>query len=245
MNDEEFRLLDQLEEDHWWFAGKRLLLAALLTGPVGGRLLDLGCGTGGGLREWSRASRCVGVDRSRLALRICAERGFATLARADLSAVPFRDGVFDTIVVLDVIEHLEDDTAFLRATSGLCAEGGRVLISVPAFQALWSRHDETFGHFRRYSAAQLERLVREAGLVPERVTYTNCAVFPVAALWRLASRHLALGRIAPKHDFWPIPRWLNSLLLRIYRLEARALARLDLPFGVSVACVARKPSSSS
>jgi SAM-dependent methyltransferase len=245
MNDEEFRLLDQLEEDHWWFAGKRLLLAALLGElPVGERFLDLGCGTGGVLREWSKAARCVGVDRSRLALRICAERGFAALARADLTSIPFRDGLFDTIVVLDVIEHLENDLAFLRATSALCAEGGRLLISVPAFQALWSQHDETFGHFRRYSARQLERVVRDAGLVPERITYTNSAVFPVAAAWRLASRHLGLGRLAPRHDFWPIPRWLNSLLLGIYRIEARALRRLDLPFGVSVACVARMPPRS-
>jgi len=115
-----------------------------------------------------------------------------------------------------------------------------MIIAVPAFQALWSQHDETFEHRRRYTGKQLEAVARAAGLEPERTTYTNTIVFPAAAVWRLFSYRLGLGRFAPKHDFWAIPRWLNSLLIRAYRLEAWLLRRVDLPFGVSVVCVARK-----
>jgi hypothetical protein len=83
-------------------------------------------------------------------------------------------------------------------------------------------------------------VVRSAGLRCERLTYTNFFVFPVAVVWRLLSYRLGLGRFAPSNDFWPVPGWLNALLSAVYRLEAWILRRgLDLPFGVSVVCIAR------
>jgi len=242
MNDAEFRLLDEIEEGHWWFVGKRLILRRLLEGRAPGRMLDLGCGTGGVLRDWHReAGTGVGIDRSKLALQICQRRGFETLARGDLTRLPFQERCFDTVLLLDVLEHLEDDVGFLRNAARVCREGGRVVIAVPAFPSLWSQHDETFEHRRRYRRADLEQVVAAAGLQPERMTYTNALLFPVAALWRLASYRLGLGRIAPSHDFWPIPRWLNALLIRVYRVEAWLLGRANLPAGVSVVCLARVP----
>jgi len=242
VNDAEFELLDEIEEDHWWFVGKRILLRSLLAGlPAGGRMLDLGCGTGGILRDWMSSNRCVGVDRSQLALQICARRGFDVLARADLTKMPFRRGSFDAVLLMDVIEHLADDVGFLEQAKRMMAPEGRIMIAVPAFQLLWSQHDVTFEHHRRYSTAQLVDVVRRAGLEPERTTCTNFVQFPVALVWRLASYRLGVGRVAPKHDFWPVPRWLNALLASLYRFEAWWLRRRDVPFGVSVVCIARLP----
>jgi SAM-dependent methyltransferase len=244
MHEEEFRLLDSIEDDHWWFVGKRRILEALLASdPATGRLLDLGCGTGGVLREIAPERPCVGLDRSALALRICRDKGFRELARGDLSALPFAPASFETVIALDVIEHLDDDVGFLRQAARLCAPGGRMIVAVPAFQLLWSQHDETFEHRRRYRARQLEEVVRAAGLQLERTTYTNFFVFPVAALWRVLSYRLGLGRLAPRHDFWPLPRFVNALLVRLYTLEARLLRSLDLPVGVSLVCVARRPGT--
>ena len=246
MNDAEFRLLDEIEEGHWWFVGKRLILRRLLEKCETGRMLDLGCGTGGVLRDWEgRSGTCVGIDRSSLALRICARRGFGTLARGDLTRLPFRERFFDTVLVLDVLEHLEDDVGFLRDAAWSCREGGLLVIAVPAFPSLWSQHDETFEHYRRYRSAGLEQVVVASGLEPERLTYTNSLLFPVAALWRLVSYRLGVGRIAPNHDFWPIPRWLNALLIQIYRFEAWLLGLLNLPVGVSIVCLARVPERSA
>lgn len=244
MNDEEFHLLDRIEDDHWWFVGKRLLLHAIadrFTG--GGRLLDLGCGTGGILNDWTRENRCYGVDRSRLAVEICRKRGLEGVAQGDLAAPPLASGSFDLVFALDVIEHLDDDAGFLESARQLCAPGGRLIIAVPAFQSLWSRHDETFQHRRRYSARQLEATVRAAGLEIERLTFTHVIIFPAAAFWRLLSGRTPLRRVAPKTDFWPVPRWLNRLLILLYRLEARLLSRWDAPFGLSVVCVARVPGA--
>ena len=119
-----------------------------------------------------------------------------------------------------------------------------MVIAVPAFPFLWSQHDETFEHHRRYREESLRAVAIEAGLEPERFTYTNSLLFPVAAVWRLLSYRLGLGRVAPKHDFWPIPRWLNALLIQLYRFEAWMLGRLNLPVGVSVVCLARVPRRS-
>ena len=242
MNDEEFRLLDEIEEDHWWFVGKRLIIRALLRPfPQGLRFLDLGCGTGGILRDWMDENTCVGVDRSDLALKICKKNGFNSLVRGDLMTLPFKPASFDIVMLMDVIEHLPDDVSFLENVKQVCTKGGRVVIAVPAFQMLWSQHDVTFEHHRRYTSGQLEKVVREAGLEPERVTYTNSLLFPAALVWRLASFRLGVGRFAPKHDFWPIPKWLNALLVQVYRVEAWLLERSDLPVGVSVICICRKP----
>ena len=242
MNDAEFQLYEGFEDDQWWFVGKRLLVRALLGNrPPTGRLLDLGCGMGGLLREFEATAACFGTDRSQYALAVCRAKGARALARADLSAPPFRSGCFDTVLALDVIEHLDDDVKFLRDAAALLAPSARFVVVVPAFQLLWSQHDETFQHRRRYTAAQLEAALRAAGLVPERTTYLHALIFPIALVWRVASRWLGLGRVAPKHDFWPIPAWLNRLLAAAYRLEAFWLRRFDLPVGVSVACIARRP----
>ena len=241
MNDREFELLDRIEENHWWFVGKRKILNALLARDPGeGVLLDLGCGTGGVLRNWMSRRHCVGTDRSELALQICKKRGFETLVRSDLNQLPFPKGSFDTVLLLDVIEHLDDDVAFLENVADLVAPGGRIVVAVPAFQFLWSKHDETFEHRRRYSAGQLEAVIRAAGLTPERRTYTNALLFPVAAVWRILSYRLGLGRFAPETDFWAVPAWLNGLLTRLYDLEAWLLLRFDLPVGVSLVCIARR-----
>lgn len=241
MNDREFELLDRIEEDHWWFVGKRKILnALLLSDPGEGLLLDLGCGTGGVLRNWMSRRPCVGTDRSELALQICQRRGFETLVRSDLNHLPFPDGSFDTVLLLDVIEHLDDDVGFLREVARLAAPGGRVVIAVPAFQFLWSQHDETFEHRRRYSARQLEAVVRAAGLVPERQTYTNTLLFPLAAVWRVLSYRLGLGRWAPETDFWELPKPVNALLARLYDVEAWLLERFNLPVGVSLVSIARR-----
>jgi hypothetical protein len=146
---------------------------------------------------------------------------------------------FDKILLLDVIEHLHDDVAFLKKVAPLSTPDARIIIAVPDFQFLWSQHDETFELRRRYSARQLASVVRGAGRVLERTTYTHSLLSPLAVIWRTLSYRLGLGRFAPDADFWPLPGWLNALLVRVYNLEAWLLRRFDLPVGVSLVCIAR------
>jgi len=109
----------RLEDHHWWFVGKRLLLDALLAAdgpPPGGRILDVGCGTGAVLAGLGRHGRPVGIDRSADSLAFCRRRGLVALARADASRLPFRPATFDTVLLLDSLEHVEDELALRRLT---------------------------------------------------------------------------------------------------------------------------------
>lgn len=244
MNDAEFQLMERLEDAHWWFVGKRLLLRALLgEREPHGRLLDLGCGLGGVLRDFQAAARCFGADRSPLALRMCRERSGALLARADLLAPPFRAGSFDLVVALDVIEHLDDDAAALREMARALRPGGHLLLHVPAFGVLWSDKDDINQHRRRYRRPLLLRRVREAGLEPVSSGYLNAALFPVGlvrSLWQRVHRpepeatSMFLDRL-----YYPsgiVNRAMTSLL------SAESRLMRWLPFGMSLLCLARKPS---
>jgi hypothetical protein len=123
------------------------------------------------------------------------------------------------------------------------ADGGTLLISVPALPALWSAHDEALGHRRRYTPRALRQAIEDAGFSVERMTYTNAAIFPAAAAVRLLGRRRR-PPVASGVDMFPLPQPLNRLMIALYRLEARLLRHVRLPVGVSLLCVARpRPSA--
>lgn len=242
MHPEEFREMQGLEQTHWWFLGKRLLLKALLTRANGsdrGRFLDLGCGTGGVLQALQSRGLVVGIDTSSLALQFCRERGLDAVVLGSAVELPFATEAFDVCVLMDVLEHIDDEVKVLREARRVLRAGGTALISVPAFRALWSQHDVTFEHRRRYRRHELESRVRESGLCVQWSSYTNFFVFAPALLWRTLRRWTGLAA-AVRTDFVRAPGPLNEALVATYRLEAVLLRHVALPFGVSVVCVARR-----
>jgi SAM-dependent methyltransferase len=142
------------------------------------------------------------------------------------------------VSALDVIEHADDDRAVLAEIRGVLADDGTLLVSVPAFPALWSAHDEALGHRRRYTPRALRDAVEGAGFSVVRMTYTNAAIFPAAAAVRLLGR-LRRPRATSRVDMFPLPRPLNGFMIGLYRLEARLMRHVRLPVGVSLLCVAR------
>jgi SAM-dependent methyltransferase len=236
----EFEEMVALEDSHWWFRGKRLLVASLLArGGVarGARLLDVGCGTGGVLRALAPDGQVVGVDSAECALAFCRERGLAVV-RTSGGTLPFGAGTFDGCLLMDVLEHLDDELPVLQEVRRVLRPGGVVITSVPAFPALWSQHDETFEHRRRYLRAALVDVVRRAGFRVEWSSYTNFGVFLPALVWRTFRRWTGVAPGA-RTDFFRAPAPLNGALVALYRWEAGRLRHGTLPFGVSVACVAR------
>jgi SAM-dependent methyltransferase len=147
-------------------------------------------------------------------------------------------GAYAVVTMLDVLEHLEDDVAALREVARILRPGGIVLITVPAFSFLWSRHDELAHHYRRYRRFELCRRLREAGLEPQFVSYFNFFLFPAIALVRLATK--ALGIRKEGSDFAATPVLLNGVLGALFGAERFLLRFMPLPFGVSVLAVAKK-----
>ena len=237
----------EVEDRHWWFVGRReILLRTLdrhLPAPPNGRprrVLDVGCGTGTMLRHLARYGVVEGVDADEEAVRFCRERGLEHVQRADVP-LPFEEGAFDLITMLDVLEHVDDDTGMLADLHRVLRPGGVLLITVPAFRCLWGRQDEISHHKRRYRARELRRRAADAGFALRRLSYFNTLLFPGIAAIRLLRR----ARPAPaelQSDFeLTRPGRLNDLLGRVFALEGPVVERTSLPFGVSILALAEKP----
>ncbi|HXJ34679.1 MAG TPA: class I SAM-dependent methyltransferase [Candidatus Eisenbacteria bacterium] len=232
--------MSALEDHHWWFVGKRLLVAALLGERLarpGVRVLDVGCGTGGVLASLPGRARAAGVDRSLPALAHCRRRGLGAVAVAEGDRLPFAAASFDVVLMLDVLEHFRDEGALLAGVARVLAPGGALLVSVPAYQALWSAHDEVMHHVRRYTSGRLRAALTAGGFAIDRLTYTNLAPLAPALVVRGLLPRLGIGG-GGGSDFRTHAEWVNRALVATYRAEAWAVRRLSLPCGLSVAAVA-------
>jgi SAM-dependent methyltransferase len=155
--------------------------------------------------------------------------------------LPFEDNTFDVITILDVLEHLDDDRAMLRELHRVLRRGGLLLLSVPAYRFLWGPQDEIAHHKRRYVSPEIKQRLREAGFKLRRLSYFNTFLFPAIAGVRVL-RPYKPGSADLKSDFTMTkPGPMNSLLGRLFALEAPLVERVDLPFGVSILGLAYKP----
>ena len=230
-----------VEEDrrHWYFRGRLAVLLAVLERalpPPPRRLVELGCGTGNVLQALGRFGEAVGVERDPELRAVGQAAGLDIRAGALPDEVPLPEGSADAVLLLDVIEHLDDDLAGVRAARRAARPGGVVMLTVPAYAWLWSGHDVALGHRRRYTAGRLRAVLTAAGLCVEHVGYFNTLLFPAIAAVRLAKRLAGGGG----HDLHRPPEVVNDALTRLFALERHVALRPGLPFGSSVLAVARR-----
>lgn len=241
-----YQIEAQLERGHWWFQGRRRILDRLLTRldpplPAGARALDVGCGTGAnGPVLAAHATFAAGIDASPvpLGLRGTDERGHSARLRGDAGRLPFADASFDLVVALDVLEHLDDDAAAARELLRVLRPGGAAVIFVPALQLLWGLQDDVSHHRRRYHRAQLRDVMAGAGFQVQRVTFFNSFLFPPILAARLFMRLRPPKALKSENEVGgPLT---NAILGAVFGAEAPLLDRIDLPVGVSLACLARR-----
>ncbi|HAF16047.1 MAG TPA: hypothetical protein DHU55_10890 [Blastocatellia bacterium] len=250
MQQHTYAIMRRVEESHWWFAGRRQIIKSFLerlcrdlNAHNGGRrrpplnILDVGCGTGANLEMLAQFGEARGVDVSAEALSFCRARGLENVKQGAAEALPYEDNSFDLVTGLDVVEHLDDDLAGLKEMRRVVRPGGHALLFVPAFMFLWGVQDDISNHRRRYTLAQLKRVVREAGFEVERATYVNVSFFAPILFGRMLMRAF---RIRPASENNITIGFLNGLLGKILGAESLALRYLNFPFGVSIICVARR-----
>ena len=241
MTEDELQAMMAADESHWWYRGRRRVLrAAIERLPLrsGARVLDAGCGSGRMLDELARYGSVWGVDLSSEAVAASRARGHAVV-RAAIESMPFRDGSFDLVTCLDVIEHTPDDRATLAELRRVTRPGGVLIATVPAYQALWSWHDEVNRHFRRYDRAALRAAATRAGWDVVADTHFNSLLLAPAAAVRIAQRRRGAH---PRSDLALTPPALDRLLEMPLRLESRVVAAGGrLPAGLSLLAILRCP----
>lgn len=229
------------EASHWWFRARRRILLSILNDelPEGARLLDVGCGTGYFLEAAQEYWDVHGLDFAEEAVAFCRSRGLTNVRQASVQALADLEGrSFDCVSFCDVIEHLDDDVGALRAAESLLHPAGVVLVTVPAYQWLWSPRDDLHHHRRRYTKASLTSTIVEAGLQPEFVTYFNSHLFLLAAISRLVDRAFNLQGSEQVH---PPPALINRLFEQVFGHERHRLSstpRRGFMTGLSVLAIA-------
>lgn len=238
MNPEAYEVMARTEDEHWWFAGRRRILASIIEalnpGP-GARILEVGAGTGGNLAMLDRFGEVHAVELDDYARARAAEKTGVPVRKGFLpDGLPFDTPSFDLVCLFDVLEHIEDDVAALRALRQLLKPGGSILLTVPAHAWLWSQHDVKLHHFRRYTKKTLRQCCDEAGCRIARMSYFNLWLFPLAVAARFADRLLPGERSLGEE---PPARPLNAAFLTLFGSEAALLRRGNLPLGVSLLAI--------
>jgi len=228
--------LAEQEDSHWWFCARRAIATSLLKRfklPPNAKILDAGCGSGGNLPMLAEFGEVYGFEMDDASSSRANARAIGHIEPGQLpDAIPFANQSFDLITLFDVLEHIEDDQAALSALTARLKPGGMLLLNVPAFQWLFSRHDVLHHHYRRYGWMELKQKTEAASLKICLMNYWNFWLFPVAAIARLSGS--ASGSKMPS-------LLLNKLFTALVSSERFLIPHLRLPFGTSIIVIAQKP----
>lgn len=230
-----FDRMAEQDQVHWWYVARRRILAALIERevklPNDARILEIGCGTGHNFEMLRRFGRLDAIEVDAPARALASKRLGHAVGDAPLPGLKgVKDGTYHLIALLDVLEHVDQRPESLKSIAAKLAPGGRLLVTVPAYQWMWSAHDLAHHHKLRYSKRSLRRDAAAAGLRVEKIGYFNSLLFPIAALVRLAGK--ALGKSSSDDKIPPAP--LNGLFTFMFGLERHLVGRVKLPAGVSL-----------
>lgn len=231
-----------MEVEHWWFVGRRRIVMNLLKRYAGlsdqnGRVLDIGCGTGGLLSNLKPYGEVWAVEPDASALSTARKSNPAVHFTHGAAPEDLPDETFSLIVMLDVLEHIAADEAALKSMVQRLAPTGTLMLTVPAYTWLWSYHDEMSHHQRRYTMAELGAKLRRAGLSVSYISYYNTWLFGPVALRKILDR---AGKWQKPHLAGRPPALINKALAWLMASERHVLARGSLPFGISIIAIATK-----
>jgi len=236
--------MESYDSKHWWYCARRDILrdylARMADLPKDAHILEIGCGTGHNLVMLSEFGHVDAIEIDEIARGIASQRLGRPVGSAPLPELDgIQEGAYDLIAVLDVIEHIDRDVDALKSMARRLKPGGKILITVPAHQWMWSTHDVVNHHCRRYSKTTLARSLSQAGLKHNGLRWFNSILFPLAVAARLASR--VTGK-DDSDDALPSPI-VNGTFKTIFGAEKHLLGRVPLPIGLSIITLASVPGA--
>lgn len=226
MDSPQFQAHADLEQKHWWFLGRRAIVASLLHQLVpagqGSKILDVGCGTGGMTAYLSKEYACTGIDPSAEGI------AFARTRFADCTFIQGNApedarteiGEAQAVLLLEVLEHVEQDVQFVQSLLGAMKPGAYLIAMAPADPSLWSPHDAGFGHYRRYTEHTFRALWNGEQVEELLVSHCNTRLYPLAKLIRFLAK-LKGSAWGPGNTDLALPmKPINTLLAKIFHSEA-------------------------
>jgi ubiquinone/menaquinone biosynthesis C-methylase UbiE len=243
--EERLELTRQAVESHFWFRGFRQFVVPVLAAAVDGRtnlrLLDCGSGTGDNLALLAPYGTAVGIDLSRPGVSRTRRLGHGGVC-GDVAHLPFRDQSFDLATSFDVLQQIEHDAHAVREMARVLKPGGRVVLTLAALECLHGDHNVVWDEIRRYTPATARELVRQAGLVPERVSFLFASLFPMLLVTRTLQRATRrFRRLNETSDISVPPAPVNTVLTWLLTAEASLARVVPMPVGSSLLVTARKP----
>jgi SAM-dependent methyltransferase len=251
MQADQYRFMFEAEDHHWWYVGNHEIFLTILKGEKilknGIKVLDAGCGTGRWLQVLKESCEIyeTGVDNREIALNYSGTRGEMNLVLGDINSCLFNQSSFDLITSFDVIYHRDvDDDLAVKNFHSYLKKDGYLLLTVPAYSFLYSKHDAVVFTKRRYTKKEIKSLLEKNGFEIVKLSYCVSLLFPFALIKRL------IDKISPDkkeiHNEIKIPSWVvNQLFLLIMRFENYLLKSISFPFGLSLLALVKKRSSAN
>lgn len=225
-----------VDGQHFWFRGKNLLIEFLLSKAYQGtnaKILNVGVGTGDDLASIKKFGQICVLDVDQQALDMIPQELVIEKKLADVCAIPYPDNSFDLVVAFDVMEHVQDDQAMANEIERVLKPGGHFVFTVPAFNFLYSGHDQALHHFRRYNQKMIKPVMKNFTKIT--MGYWFYFLFLPAAAMRL------LNKKSTASSMFRIPTWMNAFFYEILRCENWLMDRgLTFPFGLTLYGVYKK-----
>lgn len=239
----EYARMADREKSYWWHLGRLRIIETYLQQATKGKtdvkILNVGAGTGGTLAMLERYGTVDNVDISDDAIAFIKRLGYDRIKKVDGIKLPYKDKSYDIVGAFDVLEHIEDDQVALKEWHRVLKDDGSILITVPAYQWLWSDHDISLHHFRRYTTSRLKAVAAGASLVPRKLSYAIVFSLPLVVGFRLLNK--VIGRETNSEtSYVDVPRWVNKLFSGILYAEAKLHRIMPFLAGTSVITSLRK-----
>ncbi|MBS1774134.1 MAG: methyltransferase domain-containing protein [Bacteroidetes bacterium] len=236
------------EEKNWWFIARRDMLFKFFDKykvPKHARILDIGCAGATFLMRLKEMgyTNLYALDYSAEAIEEAKKKGIDNAYVMDGHCPKFPENSFDVIVSSDSIEHLKDDELALKNWLPILKPGGLGIILAPAYNFLWTAHDDVNYHYRRYTKADLSTKARNAGFKTIFSGYNNVLLFIPTAIVRLTMRLFTPKTKTPgvEGQILNLPDWAHKFLAGFQKMENTWCKYISFPFGVSAFVVVRKP----
>ena len=244
MDPDAYAEMNSLENEHWWYVSRRRIISEIISKlnlSQNASILEVGCGTGGNLEMLSHHGKVKGVEKNEAAIEIARQnarsRNFQNVeieSGALPDNLPYGAETFDLICLFDVLEHVEADFEALVVLKDRLSFGGRIVLTVPAYEFLYGKHDRNLHHKRRYTKPTLLKIHQKGGLHIDYMNHFNFLLAPLIIFIRLYQKCFSTGgnsETAMPNQF------LNDLLKKIMCSEIFLVPSISLPFGISIICV--------